>query len=155
MKTFKFITFAFCLFSIFNAMPVVATTTPMTDLTPAKKIYPPFLIFDEGGEIAICTTREGIKDGMRFETKHGSYKVWGDSISGPTGWYRIDVTVSNIGTVRGSINTPSGKWYSWSEDSVGEYKIWSNEITGPTGTYILDNTGVLSPTKPRNDCVDL
>ena len=145
MKTFKFITSAFCLFSIFNAMPVVATTTPMTDLTPAKKIYPPFLIFDEGGEIAICTTREGIKDGMRFETKHGLYEVRGDRISGPDGWYNIRSS---------DISSPNGNWYSWSEDSVGEYTIWSNEINGPTGTYFIDNEdAVISPTKPRNDCI--
>ena len=47
-----------------------------------------------------------------------------------------------------------GNWYSWSEDSVGEYTIWSNEINGPTGTYFIDNEdAVISPTKPRNDCI--
>ena len=144
MKTFKFITSAFCLFSIFNAMPVVATTTPMTDLTPAKKIYPPFLIFDEGGEIAICTTSEGIKDGMRFGTKHGSYEVRGDSIWGPNGLYNI---------ISLYISSPSGKRYNWNEDSVGEYKIWSNEIKGPTGIYFINLIGVISPITINNDCV--
>ena len=148
MKTFKFITCAFCLFSIFNAMPVVATTTPMTDLTPAEQIYPPFLIFDEGGEIAICTTSEGIEDGMRFETKHGRYQVWGNSIEGPNGRYRISNEMKTI-------DTPSGNRYSWSEDSVGEYTVSThNEIDGPTGTYFIDNKdAVISPTKPRNDCI--
>ena len=134
MKTFKLIIFAFFLFSIFSILPVVAETTPMTALTPAEKIYPPFLIFDEGGEIAICTTSEGIKDDMEFGTKYGTYEVRGDSVYGPNGEYNISSS---------DISSPSGKTYQWDNDEVGEYTIWSNEISGSTGTYILDNTGIL------------
>ena len=147
MKTFKPIIFVLIIFSIFNVLLVVVEATPLKAPAKVTKIYPPFLIFDEGGEIAICTTSEGIEDGMRFETKHGRYQVWGNSIEGPNGRYRISNEIKTI-------DTPSGNRYSWSEDSVGEYTIWSNEINGPTGTYFIDNEdAVISPTKPRNDCI--
>ena len=144
MKTFKHITFVLIICSIFGVLPVVVEATPMKAVAKVEKIYPPFLIFDEGGEIAICTTRDGITDGMEFGTKYGTYEVRGDSVYGPNGEYNINSS---------DISSPSGKTYEWDNDEVGEYKIWSNEIDGPTGTYILDNTGILSPTKPRNDCV--
>ena len=144
MKTFKHITFVLIICSIFGVLPVVVEATPMKAVAKVEKIYPPFLIFDEGGEIAICTTRDGITDGMRFGTKHGSYEVRGNLISAPDGWYNIRSS---------DISSPSGKTYEWDNDEVGEYKIWSNEIDGPTGTYFIDNEDdVISPTKPRNDC---
>ena len=144
MKTFKPIIFVIIIFSIFNVLSVVAEATPLKAPAKVTKIYPPFLIFDEGGEIAICTTREGIKDGMRFGTKHGSYEVRGDSIWGPNGLYNI---------ISLYISSPSGKRYNWNEDSVGEYKIWSNEIKGPTGIYFINLIGVISPITINNDCV--
>ena len=147
MKTFKLIIFAFCLFSIFNAMPVVATTTPMTDLTPAEQIYPPFLIFNEGNGNVICTTEEGIKDGMTFETKDGIYTVRGNGILGPNGWYSID---SNVRFV----DTPKGYGYHWHDKEVNKYTINNNIISGPEGKFlIVYGDSVRSPKNTWSGCI--
>jgi hypothetical protein len=143
MKTFKFIILAFATVSIFNALPVVAETNPMKAVAKVKQIYPPFLIFDEGGEVTICTTKDGIKDGDTIITKHGTYNIRGNGILGPNGWYNIRSS---------DISSPSGKWYSWSEDSVGEYKIQNNEIYNKNEIYIINSYWVDAPNNEPRDC---